>query len=133
MEAKKYTIDDLCELSGYSRRTIRYYVQEGLLEPPSGRGRGGFYYDSHLQILLRIKSLQESGMKLKDITVYLKHPQASNAVKVKYSREVWVKYEVVPDMEINVTRSLEESQGKNISEIIKIARSVLREDNKHEQ
>ncbi|MCK4823506.1 MerR family transcriptional regulator, partial [bacterium] len=32
------------------RRTIRYYIQEGLLEPPAGRGRGGFYYDSHLQI-----------------------------------------------------------------------------------
>ncbi len=39
METKKYTIEELCDLTGYSRRTIRYYVQSGIIDPPAGRGR----------------------------------------------------------------------------------------------
>jgi DNA-binding transcriptional MerR regulator len=62
MERKTYTIEELGELTGYTRRTILYYVQEGLIDPPAGRGRGGFYYDSHIQQLLRIKSFQEKGI-----------------------------------------------------------------------
>ncbi len=33
---KKYTIDDLSELAGFSRRTIRFYVEEGIIGPPAG-------------------------------------------------------------------------------------------------
>ena len=45
-KAKKYTIEELSNLTGFSRRTIRYYIQENIIKPPSGRGRGGFYYNS---------------------------------------------------------------------------------------
>ena len=64
---KKYTIDDLSELTGFSRRTIRFYIQENIIEPPAGRGRGGFYFDSHLSGLLKIKELQEKGLNLESI------------------------------------------------------------------
>ena len=67
----KYTIDELSELTGYSRRTIRYYVQEGLLDSPAGRGKGGFYFDSHLRQLQLIKKLQERGMSLSSIAKYM--------------------------------------------------------------
>jgi DNA-binding transcriptional MerR regulator len=68
---KKYTINDLSELTGYSRRTIRYYIQEGLLDSPAGRGKGGFYFESHLLQLHLIKKLQESGMSLSSIAKYI--------------------------------------------------------------
>jgi DNA-binding transcriptional MerR regulator len=61
MNEKLYTIKQLSELTGYSRRTIRYYIQQGLLEPPAGRGRGGFYNDSHLLKLKEIRAQQEKG------------------------------------------------------------------------
>src|SRR4029450_12323962 len=38
-----YAIGELADLGGISRRTIRYYVQEGLLPPPLGLGRGNHY------------------------------------------------------------------------------------------
>ena len=72
METKQYTIEDLCELTGFSRRTIRYYVQEGLIDPPAGRGRGGFYFDSHLDKLRKIKTLQDKGLRLSAILPVLK-------------------------------------------------------------
>jgi DNA-binding transcriptional MerR regulator len=69
---KKYTIEQLSELTGYSRRTIRYYVEEGLIDSPAGRGKGGFYFDSHINKLGIIKQLQERGMSLSAISAYLK-------------------------------------------------------------
>ena len=33
-----YAIGELADLGGISRRTVRYYVQEGLLPPPRGLG-----------------------------------------------------------------------------------------------
>lgn len=59
-----YNIETLASLSGLSRRTIHYYVQRGLLEPPEGGGRGSFYTDSHLRSLKRIQELASQGVPL---------------------------------------------------------------------
>ena len=48
------------ELGGVSRRTVRYYIQRGLLAAPTGVGRGRHYTQGHLDTLIRIRELQES-------------------------------------------------------------------------
>jgi DNA-binding transcriptional MerR regulator len=124
VERKKYTIDELSELTGFTRRTVRYYIQEGLLEPPAGRGRGGFYYDSHLERLKLIKSLTEKGMGLATVMEYL----AAGDIEVpELSREVWAKYEIVPGLEIDVRRDIEENVAKKIAEALKTVRAIFRE------
>ena len=127
MEEKRYSIEELSEQSGYSTRTIRYYIQEGILEPPPGRGRGGFYFDSHLQRLLDIKSFQEKGLKLAAIQEILKKGEKP---EVTHEREIWVKYPIKPGIEIHVGRELEDKERKKISEIIQIARLLLEEGGK---
>jgi DNA-binding transcriptional MerR regulator len=67
MDETRYRIEDLGERTGFSRRTIRFYIQSGLLEPPAGRGRGGFYGERHLERLLRIRALQDRGLRLNAI------------------------------------------------------------------
>jgi DNA-binding transcriptional MerR regulator len=64
MDKPRYLIDELCKLTNFSRRTVRYYVQEGLVDPPAGRGRGGYYSDLHAAQLARIRALQEQGYRL---------------------------------------------------------------------
>lgn len=59
-----YNIGTLAQLAGISRRTVRYYVQRGLLQPPSGANRGAFYNDGHLERLNRIKQLSGQGVPL---------------------------------------------------------------------
>ncbi len=122
MEEKQYTIEDLCELTGYTRRTIRYYIQEGLLDPPAGRGRGGFYFDSHLKRLLEIKSLQDKGLKLAAILEVLKKDGEPELLNL---RELWIKYPIDQGIEIHINRDLEEKARKKITEIIRVARSIL--------
>jgi DNA-binding transcriptional MerR regulator len=52
-------INELAERAGVPTRTIRYYTQQGLLNPPTLRGRVGFYDEGHLDRLRLIKELQE--------------------------------------------------------------------------
>jgi DNA-binding transcriptional MerR regulator len=63
----RYGLDELAELGGVSRRTVRYYIQEDLLPAPFGVGRGNHYGPTHLEALLRVRSLQEAGRTLEEI------------------------------------------------------------------
>jgi DNA-binding transcriptional MerR regulator len=64
---ERYSIGELAERAGVSRRTVRFYVQRGLLPTPLGRGRGEHYDATHLAAVLRIRALQLAGASLDDI------------------------------------------------------------------
>jgi DNA-binding transcriptional MerR regulator len=123
-KVKKYTIEEISTLTGFSRRTIRYYIQQNIIEPPSGRGRGGFYYDSHLSNLLKIRSLQKKGLNLSFIKDVLEGTeQLAKADTQIYARDLRVRYKIIPGLEINISRSLEEKKSKKILEIIRLIKS----------
>ena len=63
----KYSIEELAAKAGVSRRTVRYYVQRGLLPAPYGLGRGRHYGEEHLAALLQAKLFQERGLDLESI------------------------------------------------------------------
>ncbi|MGD9884923.1 MAG: helix-turn-helix domain-containing protein, partial [Reyranella sp.] len=58
----RYTAAQLGQLSGVGERTVRYYVCEGLIDPPNGRGRGAHFDYRHLGQLQRVRFLQEAGL-----------------------------------------------------------------------
>ncbi len=64
---RRFSPEALCGLAEVSRRTLRYYVQQGLVEPPEGIGRGAFYTQRHLEQLLEIRKWQEAGLSLERI------------------------------------------------------------------
>ena len=80
-QEKKLSIGELVQASGVSRRTVRYYVQRGLLAPPLGAGRGHFYRPDHLEKLLLIKELQGRGLGLEQIRVRLEGGGGADRVK----------------------------------------------------
>ena len=67
MDIKTYTFEELCEISGVSSRTVRYYIQIGLLDKPIGQTRAAHYVSLHLEKILRIKQLTEAGISLERI------------------------------------------------------------------
>ncbi|OYY21361.1 MULTISPECIES: MerR family transcriptional regulator [unclassified Polynucleobacter] len=67
MEDKKYTFEELCSLTGVSSRTLRYYIQIGLVDKPIGQTRGAHYLSLHIEKILRIKQLTEAGISLERI------------------------------------------------------------------
>lgn len=62
--AALFSIDELADRAEVSRRTVRFYVQRGLLPAPRGLGRGRHYDASHLHALMRIRAWQEEGVPL---------------------------------------------------------------------
>ena len=69
---RTYSADELAALSGTPRRTIRYYIQLGLVSRPEGETRAAFYTWQHLNQLLRIRELTEQGISLDRIGQRLK-------------------------------------------------------------
>ncbi len=66
-----WKLDELAQHAGVSPRTVRYYVQRGLLPAPVFRGRDTEYTRSHLVRLRAIKRLQEHFLPLDAIQVEL--------------------------------------------------------------
>ncbi|WP_181898458.1 MerR family transcriptional regulator [Alteromonas aestuariivivens] len=62
-----YTIEELEELTGIAKRTIRFYIQKGLVEPPLGARRTPQYTDRHLEQLLKVKQFKDAGLNLSKI------------------------------------------------------------------
>jgi DNA-binding transcriptional MerR regulator len=104
-EEPRYGVADLAELGGISRRTVRYYVQEGLLPAPYGLGRGNHYGPPHLDRLLQIKALQESGHTLDDIRRRLHEtPSAGASAGARaLERSVYRRVTLAPGVELHVS------------------------------
>jgi len=130
MDKRKYTIKDLSVLTGFPVRTIRYYIQQGLIYPPAGGGRGSFYFDSHMERLLEIKNLQDKGLKLTEIQAILQDKSEPKIYKLARRpdemRELWIRIPVAPGVEISFQRNVEEKEPKKIAELIRVARTILR-------
>jgi len=60
----KLSLQQLSERADVPVRTIRFYIQKGLLAAPEGEKRGAYYTDGHLSDLLRIRKWQEAGLSL---------------------------------------------------------------------
>jgi len=60
----QFTIGELEELTGVPRRTIYFYVQQGILPPPSGAGLAARYQTAHLLRIRAIPRLRSDGWRL---------------------------------------------------------------------
>ena len=66
-EPRLLDISELAAAAGVTQRTVRYYVQQGLLDAPGGRGPGTRYYPAHLERLRLIRGLQRQHLPLAEI------------------------------------------------------------------
>ena len=65
--APSYPLADLCVLADLPPRTVRYYVQIGLVDRPQGETRAARYGSKHLEQLLLIKKWTAAGVSLERI------------------------------------------------------------------
>lgn len=67
----RWKLDELAQRAGVSPRTVRYYVQRGLIPAPEFRGPDTAYTDDHLTRLRAIRALQERHLPLDAIEAAL--------------------------------------------------------------
>lgn len=63
----KLSLQQLSDQTQVAPRTIRFYIQRGVLPGPHGEKRGAFYTHEHLAALLRIQKWKEDGLSLEAI------------------------------------------------------------------
>lgn len=66
-EKPTHTLSELCLLTDLTPRTVRYYVQIGLVDRPQGETRAARYSARHLEQLLLIKKWTAGGLSLERI------------------------------------------------------------------
>ncbi len=74
--APSYPLADLCVLVDLPPRTVRYYVQIGLVDRPEGETRAARYGGTQLEQLLLIKKWTAAGLSLERIREVLQGAQA---------------------------------------------------------
>lgn len=93
-DEKTYSIDEIEELSGFDRRTIAYYVQQGLLPKVGRRGPRTRYsqlFFDRLRFISKIRGLQDQGamgtMTLADFRDYFRSVPEETIVGVLEGHE----------------------------------------------
>jgi DNA-binding transcriptional MerR regulator len=61
---REYPLDELCVLVDLPRRTVRYYIQLGLVDRPEGETRAARYTHRHVEQLLNVKKWTLAGLSL---------------------------------------------------------------------
>ncbi len=105
MTALSFSLDDLATLAALPKRTVRYYIQLGLLARPVGETRAARYLPSHLDALLRIRQLTEAGISLERVREVLSgtppavppRPRQPGSVEVR--SHIWI----APGVELQVS------------------------------
>jgi len=73
---QQHSISELCILADMPVRTLRYYVQVGLVDRPDGGTKGAKYGPKHLEQLLLIKKWTAAGISLERIKELLRGDEA---------------------------------------------------------
>jgi DNA-binding transcriptional MerR regulator len=136
-EQGRFNIDELADLGGVSRRTVRYYVQEGLLPAPLGVGRGRHYDRSHLDRLLHVKAEQEAGRSLDDIRARRRplsdDGEASPPPPRLLPRSTWRRLELAPGVELHVAHDIALPAAPRLGELVEWCRQHLSRNTEREE
>jgi DNA-binding transcriptional MerR regulator len=71
-EEKRFSLDEIAVLVELPRRTVRYYIQEALVDRPEGIGKGAYYTQRHVEQLLLVRKWQLAGLSLDRIRELLR-------------------------------------------------------------
>lgn len=88
MGEREYKLEELAREAGTSARTVRYYVQRGLLPAPAFRGKDTAYGEEHLARLRAIRRLQEAYLPLDAIAVELEGRSTEELEKIAAGKGV---------------------------------------------
>ncbi|GBD19118.1 hypothetical protein HRbin27_01621 [bacterium HR27] len=113
------SIHELAERSGVPPRRIRYYVAQGLLPPPRGRGPSARYGSVHLERLRLIKELRERRLGLDEIRERLAQapPEASDGCSL------WLQWELAPGVLLWVRADAPERE--RVAVLVDVGRKLL--------
>jgi len=125
---------ELEEQTGFSARTIRYYVTKALLPPAHGRGPSATYDLSHLLRLRAIQRRRAEGITLDEIKAELgdlsdRQIAALLEVRTDLLEDRWRRVILHDDIELHVRERAGQPRNpefaRSVDLIVELARSVV--------
>jgi DNA-binding transcriptional MerR regulator len=122
-----FKLEELARAADVAPRTIRYYVQRGLLPAPEFRGKDTTYGAEHLRRLRAIKRMQEARVPLEEIAARLgagredAPPPAAREVaapSVPIQGERWARLPIAPGLDLHLADDA-------APEVRRLAREIL--------
>ena len=104
---RTFTLDELATLADLPRRTVRYYIQLGLVDRPVGETRAAHYLSGHLEQLLQIRKWTAAGVSLERIRELLsgEPPPVPQRPRGAGSVEVWSHLVITDGVELTLEPS----------------------------
>ena len=127
MESKTYSIDELCVITNLPKRTVRYYIQLGLVDRPVGETKAAHYLSEHLDQLLRVKKLTEARVPLEQIRQLIEAGEdevVATSTRQPGSLEVKTHLYISPGIELLISAEESGLKPKQMRELLK---TVMRE------
>jgi DNA-binding transcriptional MerR regulator len=130
-----FSIAELAHAAGLTRRAVRFYVQQRLLPPPGGVGRGRHYDQSHLDRLKQIAQMQESGHSLDairrildgDAAPPLAQSKPRPARRTALSAKLWTRLELGEGIELQFDAGRYQPQVEGLLALRELAQQVFDE------
>ncbi len=107
-DTREFSLDELCTLTDLSKRTVRYYMQIGLVDRPDGETRAARYGQRHLEQLLTIRRWTQLGLSLERIRERMSGDGQTPTTRPDRSGtvEVWTHFVVTEGVEVKLNPSL---------------------------
>jgi DNA-binding transcriptional MerR regulator len=93
-------MQEVADASGLSQRTVRYYISQGLVPRPLGRGSSAYYTPAHIQRLARIATLREEQHSIAEIRELMQSEEATAPETATTER--WVRVTLDDALELHV-------------------------------
>jgi DNA-binding transcriptional MerR regulator len=108
------------------KRTIRYYIQLGLVDRPIGGTRAAHYTETHLDQLLKVKRLAAAGVSLDRVREVLSGEPVPVAVPARQPGSVRVRSHlfIAPGVELQIDP---EDAGLSPEQLRAFVRAVMNE------
>jgi DNA-binding transcriptional MerR regulator len=119
---QEFTINELCTLADLSTRTVRFYIQQGLVSRPRGEKKGAKYSAVHLDQLLSIKKWQTAGLSLERIRELLAEPSTDDLPPLPRrpgTVEVWSRLHIDDGVELQVEPGRSGLKPEQLREFLK--------------
>ena len=131
-EERHYSLDELCSLTDTSKRTVRFYMQEGLVDRSEGQRKGAYYLERHLMQLLEIKKWQKAGLSLERIKQIIRDEKDNELIppiqpQQPGSLEVWSHLTIADGIQLQIEPM---RSGLSPEQIRTLLKSVTKELNR---
>jgi len=111
------TLEDLVRISGLTLRTLRFYIQEGLLQGPDTHGKFSRYSQLHLDRLEMIHRLKNLRFPIKEIRHLLNNMTPEEINQVRRYQDI-LNPNLNKDVGGNIQESLNAKPGSSALEYI---------------